>query len=107
MKHLIKPKGSLEIVDKETSRVRMVIQRRHVYAYVKGLKHNLITNSHMCDKDNKVKFRKNVGIIYYPDGKHVLFKIEKGIYMIYLLDLILAYPTKETCLYSKIAGYGI
>ena len=52
---------------------------------VKGLKHNLITISQLCDKDFKVMFEANNCLIYDAHDNIVL--IGKRVNSIYLLDV--------------------
>ena len=69
------------------------------FAYVVGLKHNLLSASQICDDDSEIRIRKKCVVIYDPKGKPVLMaKRESGVY---LLDLKSADEDVDTCLYSK------
>lgn len=65
--------------------------------YVKGLKHNLISISQLCDDDNKVMFEKKTNTIFNPKGKSLMFG--RRIRNIYLLDMDSVNRDYETCFY--------
>ena len=70
----------------------------HDVLYVEGLKHNLLSISHLCDRGYQVTFRTNSCEIHLPNSKDVLL-VGKRSNNIYLLDI--SSPTSIGFLLSK------
>ena len=68
-------------------------------SYVKGLKHNLISISQLCDADYEVHFSKKEGNVINPNNSPVLTTKRKD--DIYVLDMFSADETLWQCFYSK------
>ena len=71
----------------------------HNVLYVKGLKHNLLSISQLCDRGYQVNFRTNSCEIRLPNSKDVLL-IGKRSSNIYLLDISI--HASLDCLLSRI-----
>jgi len=70
----------------------------HDVLYVKGLKHNLLNISQLCDKGYQVIFKTNSCEICLPNSKEVML-IGKRINNVYLLNIYS--PCSIGCLLSK------
>ena len=68
-------------------------------SYVKGLKHNLISISQLCDADYEVHFTKKEGKVINTSNTLVLSAKRKD--DIYVLDMFSADETLLQCFYSK------
>jgi len=58
----------------------------HDVLYVKGLKHNLLSISQLCERGYQVTFRTNTCEIRLPNPKEVLL-VDKRSNNVYLLDI--------------------
>ena len=70
----------------------------HDVLYVKGLKHNLLSISQLCDRGYQVTFRTNTCEIRLPNSKEVLL-VGKRSNNVYLLDI--SNSTSIGCLLTK------
>ena len=67
-------------------------------AYVEGLKHNLLSISQLCDKDNKVTFDKKSCFVFDKKEKLALSGYRSG--DVYLIDMDSS-TTENSCFFSK------
>jgi len=70
----------------------------HDVLHMEGLKHNLLSISHLCDKGYQVNFKPNTCEIRLSNSQEVLL-IGKRVNNVYLFDI--SHPTFIGCLLTK------